>query len=114
MSDEPRKKKKPVDVFKTQRSGKTPAPRVPRQDDLTDNRAVQAALRQIERIVDVAEGIDLPAGHSGMEFLEDVADHAKSVGETIERTNNVTAKQQKALDNWEAAVGKWNRQRGGE
>jgi hypothetical protein len=70
-------------------------------DELSEEAA--AGIKQCEKIKAMIEQIDRP----GIAFLSDVHDQVSSMAETIERINKVTERQQSALDNWEAGVGKW-------
>lgn len=63
---------------------------------------VEAALELVDSICELAD--DSPSWCQ--DFAEDVRDKARDVGETIERTQRVTAKQQVALENWKAALGR--------
>lgn len=86
------------------RPPRSPGPRKPAEPSPSDT-DVSEALDQCERIITMAEDTDIP--DEGQEFCESVAASVREVSETIERTGRVTAKQQQALDNWEAGVGSW-------
>lgn len=69
---------------------------------------VARALEQADRILTLIED-DLPerAWDKAAEFFEDVQQKVADVRATVERLQRVSEPQLRALDNWEAAVGKW-------
>jgi hypothetical protein len=74
--------------------------------DLPDD--VREALELVEGIEDTVErAMEQDRRGAGTDFLEDILDHAKSVGENIDRTQHVTAPQLRALNNWMAAARRW-------
>jgi hypothetical protein len=69
---------------------------------------VAAALKQADDLLALIED-DLPerAWDKAQAFFESVQTGVKDVRATIARTSRVTEAQLRALDNWEAGVGKW-------
>lgn len=95
------KKKKSVSPFKKQ------PPREPPLPPVSGVRSAEAtrALEQVERVLEVIEA----TGRKDVAFLQSVAASVRSVGQTIEKSNRVSARQRSALDNWEKAVKRWKR-----
>lgn len=79
-------------------------PRTPPEPPADVAAAVKQADDLLERIED-----DLPdrAWDKAAEFFESVQAGVRDVRATIVRLNRVTGGQLRALESWEAAVGKW-------
>lgn len=69
----------------------------------------EVAYKQGEEVVDTIDDLPSEVRDKAESFFESVRDSVIEVMETIERTERVTAKQQKALDSWEAGVRRWIR-----
>lgn len=82
-------------------------------DDFVPERAepgegVEEALGIVTQIEELVEGFPERTQSRGAEFFEDVISKAKSVGETITRTNRVSERQLGALKGWLDGVKKWD------
>jgi hypothetical protein len=64
---------------------------------------VEEALERLAEIVDLCEQVP----DRGAEFAESVAGGARSMAETIDRTQKVTEEQNRAIQNWDAGVRAW-------
>jgi len=71
------------------------------------DRPVEMALLQVIRIREMIDKLPQATRNIAPDFFKDVYNHATDVGETIRRQNKVSAKQLRALTNWENGVRKW-------
>lgn len=78
---------------------------------MTEPRTKADWEKAVDQGMHICEMIDeeMPdkAWNEATEFLEDVREQCSGVVETIERSQRVSEKQQKALNNWERAVTNW-------
>ena len=68
---------------------------------------VEAALLLVENITTEIDQASDEVADKAAHFFEDVRSGAVAIGETIERTKNVTPNQLRALENWLSGVKKW-------
>ena len=70
--------------------------------------AIMEAIQQCDTIVEmIDEEVSEKAKAKAGEFFEDVKAQVTDMQETLVNASHVTVNQQRALDNWEAAVAKW-------
>ena len=81
----------------------------PTEPDAAWNGNVKQALAQCQRIQDMIEDLPEDIVAKASDFFTSVAEGAHDLAESIERRKCVTPKQQKALDNWESGVGRWQK-----
>jgi len=76
------------------------------QKELPEFKNIDEIVSFIDMLVDDATGA-AAAKPAGAAFLEDVAESAQSVGQTVIKLNRWTPKQEQAILNWRNAVDKW-------
>lgn len=70
--------------------------------------SIMEAIQQCDTIVEmIEEEVSEKAKDKAGEFFEDVKAQVTDMQETLVTASHVTVNQQRALDNWEAAVAKW-------
>lgn len=75
----------------------------------TRNFAIKEAQDQIEQIVEMCEQVAEYDSSSAQDFAASVQEKAESIGTWIDEHNDVTTKQQEALDNMESGISRWIR-----
>lgn len=74
-----------------------------RQRGEAQAKLVEAAVKQALRIIELCAEVP----ERGEDFAASVAEGADDMMATIEERGDVTAEQQRALDNWEEGVSRW-------
>lgn len=82
-----------------------PAATPERVRESTGDDDADATLEEIEAALELVD--DLP--DRAQEFGESVSEKLRAIAETIERTGEVTERQQTAIDNMSAGIRKWMR-----